>query len=147
MEHFLLQLVLVWSSVVPVSTFQHTRLILESGYFLLLFPMPGMSGIWYCFVGGLNFQRWLLIFNVKRNAYWWWNPAKFYWWTHCRFGKYTNFVHQFFAKLCTYRHNSTMNQNNHHQVGLQFPNCSTTATSMSTPNMVGSFFTWSTSLQ
>jgi hypothetical protein len=20
--------------------------------------MPSMSGIWYCFVGGLNFQRW-----------------------------------------------------------------------------------------
>ncbi len=46
MEHFLLQLVLVWSSVVQVSTFQHTRLVLVSGLFPSAFPHAWHVLVW-----------------------------------------------------------------------------------------------------
>jgi hypothetical protein len=63
MEHFVCSWCWFEAMLCQYPTFQHTRLVLESEFFLLLFPMPGMSGIWYCFVGGLNFST--LIFTSR----------------------------------------------------------------------------------
>jgi len=84
---FPMQLVLVWSNVVPVSNFSTYQTGPGIRVFSSSFP-PCLA----CQVSGT--VLWVVgIFNValhvKRNAYCWWNLAKLYQWTHCRFEKYT----------------------------------------------------------